>query len=461
MRKLFPIALMGLIGLLFGSGCGFEIEQGGQRAGQECFLDADCVSGTRCVERRCRPILGSGIDLNEDGDGTDGDEGEGDGPGEGDGLGDGDHLEEEILPGGVCESGARGCAANEPYFCRGGTWVASGQVCGEGQVCREGDCEGGENICQPGETRCGRNNTIEFCYGSEIGWDPVGFCNDNEICANATCIPTGDGDGDPGDGDGGDGDSGDGTSTCCPGGCGPNQVCSGCQCQNFDLTSCTVQDQPCANEGQISNGYICADFAETSQLRCLGICNSLAPDPDATCPGNGPAICFAEEGNPNGLCVSSCNESDPCGDSRQRCLLFDQGTQDGFCAPSTGIGEVGDSCNGDDTFSCSGSNLCVEGICQRACRPFKSGNSDCVFGRSCFPFADTLGVCVPDSHQPDGSCTQLFTTCGQDATGCVPGGFGQFQCIEYCRLGSNDDCSDPATSCGRVSMDDDVLGFCQ
>lgn len=59
-RHLFGPAIMGIISaLLLLGGCGPDLKEGRQVAGQECLNDSHCAGSLICSERRCRPVAPS------------------------------------------------------------------------------------------------------------------------------------------------------------------------------------------------------------------------------------------------------------------------------------------------------------------------------------------------------------------------------------------------------------------
>lgn len=116
-------AVLGLFG-----GCGIEMAPEGRLAGQECFADGECVEGTRCLERRCRPLLGTGESVDEEGSQEE----------------SASEEQDEVIvePFDSCEPGLRGCHQGAPWDCRDGTWSPSGEVCVDGSQCQDGACVG-------------------------------------------------------------------------------------------------------------------------------------------------------------------------------------------------------------------------------------------------------------------------------------------------------------------------------
>ena len=420
-------SLSGLVLIL--SGCGLDIQEGSQFSGQECFENSDCVSGLVCSQRRCRPVATGQQDLDagptEDADPDD------TGPRLDTGLPPDTDLPE-------CTEGARRCASETAAeVCLNGQWTRRSCDSSIDEVCQDGYCMSDTGVCQPGQSICLNDETVGFCTGNS--WDIVEVCQDGQTCADATCI--------------------DDPSDCCPGGCGSGEICDACTCQEYDIDVCQFQDQPCNQEEQISNNYVCARYGDQSQLRCFGICNTGAADPDASCPGTGERVCLNQDEGPNGLCMSACTIDDGCADSRMGCLYYDVGPGDGLCIPVSDTGELGDSCDGFDTFSCTGSNMCIQDTCVQSCRPFTDGDTDCGDGY-CLAFDSNLGMCTPSSELPNGGCNQQGTTCNGDATGCFPGGFGAVQCYDFCRLSLGDsDCSSGET-CWQYEAEQTQLGIC-
>ncbi len=462
MRR-YPLIVV-LVALFFGTGC-LEIEPGMQLPGQECRTTADCADGLVCSERRCRPVGSGGGGIIDDSDvGVDG------------GIDDvslnqvePDSDLNDIDPR-ECQAGDLRCASDSvAEICVDGFWesrvCSDDQVCfngrcfdvtctpGEGQcisetarevcdlsgqwvttecnqdfglICEDGQCVPGPGPdCTSGQSTCLDSITAAFCIDGE--WDVLETCGPGFVCDDASCRP-------------------EPTQECCPGGCGEGQMCDGCECKDYDMSVCQYQDQPCSVEGQFANGFGCYRYGENAPLRCYGICNTLAPDPDASCPGTDPAVCTFEQGNPNGICLKACGEEQSCADDRVRCVYNDVGPYEGVCWPTTSLAQAGDPCDEWDVFSCSGTALCIEGICEDTCRPFHGGGTDCASGY-CLPIGEDIGLCRPDASAGVG-CSQEGGACGADATGCFPdGATGVLVCYEFCRVAEgNSDCG-PGETC--------------
>lgn len=422
--RLLICALSILFISLIGWGCSIDRIEGSQLAGQECGNEADCAQGLTCVERRCRPVGHGAVDDIPDAGDSDIDPGQ---------------PETGIIIPDAEMPPPRPDAEHFPDT-------------------RPSPHDTGQT-CTVGETRCASPEITEQCVGSEQGttqWVERP-CPSGESCIDGLCTID----------CGPDqvynpivGECVDEDEECCPGGCGDGELCHQCACQAYDPATCQYQNQPCESEGQFSNGYMCARYGEFSDLRCFGLCNPPAADPDSTCPEPDSICLYEDTSQPNGSCVTDCSIGDPCGDDGMGCIHHAAGTKDGICLPSTGTGQVGDPCNPDDFLDCADEAVCVGGICRQSCRPFDLNESDCTDG-SCLAFSHELGMCTTDTNLDDGSCTADFTTCGDDATGCFQSfEGGGLTCYDFCRLQlDDDDCADGYT-CFQHDIQNDFLGMC-
>lgn len=307
-----------------------------------------------------------------------------------------------------------------------------------------------EPECTPGQTRCASDTTVERCIAPS-GDDPywtAGNCEEGQVCEDGLCRT----EDDPDD--------------CCPDGCDDEEICHQCSCTEYDPAECTFQDQPCSEEGQISNDLTCIDFGESGELRCVGLCNPGADDPDTTCPEDNSICLFEDTSQPNGICMKNCSIGDGCADDWMTCRYNDQAADDGFCQPQTDTIAIGDPCPPDEPYSCAGDGFCVGGFCRQTCRPFHDDEStDCADGY-CLAFNGNSGVCGQDSSIGDGQCTAHFTTCGEDATGCFAEPLGdpqpeEFVCYDICRLQLDDyDCADDYT-CEQYDPNNPAVGRCE
>jgi hypothetical protein len=255
---------------------------------------------------------------------------------------------------------------------------------------------------------------------------------------------------------------GGGTTTCEDG-----LRCEDGECVPVDPSVCEFQDQPCNREG-FSNGYYCADISgQDGQMRCLGICDNNAQDPDSTCPQQD-TVCTFGEGN-EGVCLSNCTLDEGCHTPGFGCLPSDGQPSEGICVPTNSDNKIGDRCDTDNFFDCEQGALCIDlqngGRCEEACRAFTGGTgTDCSSGH-CVPLTDTVGICQPDAgNLSEGdSCRrrQIYQTCDDDAVICAPGGGAQGpKCTRFCRLAEGDsDCTGSQT-CFQYDQQRDDLGVC-
>lgn len=414
--------------LLAGWACSFDWEPGSQGAGQECGSDAHCVDNLVCIDRRCRP--GSGESTSTDQPDTD--VGTPDAP---------NHIEPD----------------------------APNHIEPDTPVITEGPIpipDGGTPECVAGETRCASDDTMERCIeidGQDPSWEARDCptdrvcvdgecvleeqqCEDGEVYNPITgeCVP----------------ENGGNTGECCPGGCGDHQICQDCTCTDYDPSSCVYQDQPCETEGQISGGFVCTQYGEESDLRCFGLCSPNSANPNQTCPEENSLCTYEDPNDPNGICLSGCAIGDTCADDGMGCMYHGAGHPDGLCMPANSSAEIGESCNPNDFFDCADEGICVGGTCQQSCRPFDQATTDCTDG-FCMAFTDNIGMCAENTEQEDGSCTQEFTTCRGDATGCFSSPqTGQLTCYEFCRLDLDDHDCEPNYYCEQHDPQNDQLGMC-
>lgn len=434
------------------SGCGADINPGGQFIGQRCYSGSDCAQGLACRDRICvattdfigtqgdmsgdmtRPDLDPGVDMDRP-----------------------DQTPPQDMSVG-CQVGQRTCRSERVFT----ECVASP----DGGILRTRTC--------PEQTSCQNGRCISACQDA----DGDGFFAN---CEPFDCDDT-TGRVNPGRSercnDGIDNNCNmqidEGCQMgCCEGGCPDGTFCSQCACQPFDPNICTAQDQPCFNEGSFDNGFACADIFQTGQPRCVGICQLGGLDPNTSCPQPN-TICAFEtgQGQGQGICLSGCSFNQGCGSNTQGCLPFDNPSTDGICVPANPGAPIGSPCNVDDAFSCASGAICIEsttqpngaGICTQACRPFRfaSGASDCDAGRYCQPLSAEVGICVRDNGLKEGeTCRAFNTVCSEDSVGCFPTADGRQRCQRLCRLDRGaSDCVMPMTRCRQFSQDQDGIGVC-
>lgn len=428
------------------AGCSFEPGERTQLAGQECFSDDQCVEGLVCVERVCLPQGGvTGSDAGNDADVDDPVDAV-DVPQEDAHIGDVGQDAEQI-----CEPGAQRCGGRTivEICVDDGTRYAQ-RDCEEGLVCQGGRCVDPNNNCTD-------RDGDGYCIEED--------CDDSDRSINPAVMESCD---TPYD-DNCDGRVNETCTECCAGGCGDNQFCSNCQCVPVDRDTCQYQDQPCNREGW-NNGFYCTNFEGSGQMRCLGICERRADDPDSTCPNAGSVCAFGGDGE-QGICLSGCTLSQGCGVPGYGCLPYDGNSREGICVPTNPNRQVGESCNPDTAFDCEEGAICVEQDngprCVEACRPFstaRSPDTDCDSGH-CFPFSPEIGTCRPDAgNRTEGDqCRQrqILRSCNQDSVSCFPsGGFQGPKCTRFCRLDEgNADCNNGQT-CYQYEQRRDDIGVC-
>lgn len=302
--------------------------------------------------------------------------------------------------------------------------------------------------CDPGDTRCDSDTVVERCVSGDDGpyWT-LSNCPDDHVCDNGQCV-----------------DESDPNGYCCPDGCGEGEICHNCQCEDYDPDQCGFQDQPCSNEGQIANDYVCTDIGG-DDLRCIGLCEPAADDPDNTCPDSNTICQFEDSTDPNGYCMTSCSIGDGCADDWMTCIYNASSIDDGLCQPQTGTAQPGDPCDSEDPFGCEGTALCIGGFCQDTCRPFGQDDTDCDDGY-CLALNADVGICADDSSLNDDDCSAQFTTCGEDATICVDETPQNPQdvdlsCRDACRTELGDEDCDGDESCEVADPDNPTLGICQ
>lgn len=448
--------------LLFAA-CTVDIGNGSQLAGQTCFQESDCSQGLTCVERVCRPNLGGGITPDEDAGGGDANNIANNTTNNANNVtpdgGPPDIGPTDTGPG--CQEGRRRCVDSRTYeVCvevQPGVTRFREVPCQDGQRCEDGSCTGG--------MMCRDVDGDGFGDGCPLGPD----CDDGNPNANPDeredC-------GTPFDDDC-DGQANEGCDGCCPMGCNDDEFCSAdCACEPYDPQICEFQNQPCSNEGAFQNGYGCFSFGGTAELRCWGICQINADDPDATCPDPDSACAFDAGDGENGICMTTCDETangqNTCGPADLGCLNLDIGDGDGICAPVNTDNGRNDRCNADTFFDCDEGLVCLNfqggnrGRCREACRPFAlNGNqTDCDQGH-CLPFSAGFGVCFQDNMFDEGeNCNPPQSACGDDAVGCYPNFSGQTECQRLCRLDEGDvDCRGN-DDCTQFDMQQEELGVC-
>ena len=407
LRTLWPLATSLL--LLALSGCGIDFEARQQQPGQECRSDLDCVEGLVCTQRRCRPM--SSLDT---------------------GLPDAD-LPDADLP-----------DSDAPDTDEPDTFEPDG---GEPDTF-EPDTDIIPGTCETGDRSCADEQTALECVPAHNGsttWVPI-HCADNEFCAEdrGECLPRE-------------------QAPCCEDGCGDDQICSECQCIDINPDVCTVQDQPCEVEGQVTNGFICTNFEGDGELTCLGICNGDRSNPSSSCPAPN-TYCYIEEGQPNGVCLSNCERGDRCATDDMTCVAYEHDGGYGLCVPTSDDEEIGEECDDDEPFSCADGGLCAQGICRASCRPF-GGYGDCEGGDVCAPVGPYTGVCLDPGPNANASandpCDRSSPYCGEDALFCAEASFepnADGFCLQFCRLNAND-CAD-GSPCVPAGGEQDDIGIC-
>lgn len=437
------------------AGCSFEPGSRTQLAGQECFGDGDCVDGLVCVQRRCQYRAFDHADAGGDVDAADVIDDATDVPS--DVPPDVPPLMDVAVDGSQrCTPGRRRCAGDAVVeICADDGSRYFRRECEQGLVCQNGDC-------MPTNT-CRDDDGDGYGRGCELGAD----CNDNnpdihpdrnEVCST------------PVD-DNCDGQVNETCTECCPGGCGADQFCSNCQCVPVDPSVCRYQDQPCSNEGP-SNGFYCASIEQNGELRCIGLCDSGADNPDATCPAAG-TVCAFGTGDPStnqALCLNGCTISQGCGTPGYGCLPIDGSQREGICVPTNPANKLGDSCNADQFMDCEEGAFCADlnngGRCVQACRPFTNAHiaaTDCPQGSHCVAVAENIGMCqtdIPNVQEGD-RCgrDQVFRTCGQDAVACYPSGGRGTRCMRICRIAEGDADCNSGQSCYQYDQNSNV-GVC-
>lgn len=421
-RSLASVALS--LTMLFVAACAND--SGGKQRGQSCLQTSECASGLECRNRTCVPAAGdAGTDSITD-------------------------------PPACTEPGPAGeCATSDTYFVCESDGSVTTESCGEEEICVSGgECEAISEACQD-------LDDDGFYTGCPIeedrdcdDTDPLTNPDAREICHN-------DFDDDC------DGVIDEGCQPCCEGGCDSGEFCDDCSCTSYAQGVCTAQNQPCSNTNNVQNGYLCTGgFA--SSPRCFGLCDLSSSNPDSSCPGSNSVCAFVLSRRQEiGMCLSTCNLDQGCGLENLGCLpRGGSGDADGVCAPVDPQNRIGESCQPSETFDCQAGALCVSsgsggGICRRACRPFKDGDSDCTAGNHCRPISDTAGVCVPDTDASIGErCSEPGRTCGGDAIGCFGDSSSEARCYRLCRASVGDsDCIRDGASCEQSGGGGD-LGFC-
>lgn len=424
--------ILGFIFSIFLAACGSDIKAGTQSVGQQCFFPSDCVEGLSCYNRVCAPI-GGAINQPDMDNGIDF-------------VGHDWGMSKPDLPPQECKKGESRCRTQSILLtCSNGKWVEN--MC-HGESCINGDCF---NI-QPCEDGDGDG------YGR--GCDKLD-CDDTNAQVNPSMKENCD---TPYD-DNCDGEINENCEMkCCAGGCPNNTFCTNeCVCEKIDPATCTYQDQPCVNEGQENNGFICSKFGENSPLRCLGICRKG----NETCPES-ESICVFQQANDRvGVCVNTCQFNTGCR-TGSGCLPWGKSPKEGICVPNNPDNKIGLSCNSNITFDCEAGAICIDlqratGKCVEACRPFAHGpgvNSDCNTGH-CLAFTSDIGMCTPDNIASEGEqCDPRNTTCGEDTVLCE-GGARNLECTRACRPSLGDaDCLHNNKTCIPSSRSRD-LGACK
>ncbi len=111
------------------------------------------------------------------------------GPGENDSRLDAGGPAEDVPPpadvveGGSCNSGDKGCVESRQYYCAGGTWVLL-EDCGEqGRECVGGECVG----CEPGEVTC-QGRSVVRCAEDGVTEEVVEVCGEGSTCRDGACV---------------------------------------------------------------------------------------------------------------------------------------------------------------------------------------------------------------------------------------------------------------------------------
>lgn len=96
--------------------------------------------------------------------------------------------------GDACEADAARCDEDgRPERCVDGAWEAQDQ-CADGETCRDGACSS-DPICEPGDSRCRNEDTVEICNETGLAWEPTsceGRCQQGlgiAQCDDAVCVP--------------------------------------------------------------------------------------------------------------------------------------------------------------------------------------------------------------------------------------------------------------------------------
>ncbi len=424
------------------SACGSDIVSGSQGVGQQCFFPSDCSAGLSCYGRVCAPIRDGLSPQPADMGTTNPDMNVDTSP---------DVNPPPPIDMFDCIEGETRCL-DERYVlvCQNGRF--QDLPCPDDSLCSDDDC-----ILNLNNNPCEDEDGDGFGFGCNAGPD----CDDRNARVN------------PGRGEScetpyDDNCNGlsneDCGSECCPADCGVNGTfcTNSCQCVNVDPDECLYQEQPCSEENAFNNGFICTSLGGGSQLRCYGVCDSFAADPDATCPEQG-NVCNINEDGP-GICLTGCDTDAGCAAAGNGCLKYGDGSKEGICTPFNPRNNVGDRCDPDAFFDCEENSYCVDAdgngraVCVESCRPFANGlggPSDCSNGH-CLPLSDKIGFCAEDNGSRQGDrCAPQNTTCGEDAVGCY-----QNRCQRVCRLnlmGVND-CA-PDEFCEDFGGQND-LGVC-
>jgi hypothetical protein len=444
----FRLAILSFVVLAI-SACGVDITPGTQFAGQTCFADEDCRDGLICANRVCAPTSTGGQGATDAGSNNvapDGGNDAGNNVTPDGGPPPIDFGNTDCMPGEVqCIDPARRAECIDtpegPRFqsfaCPADTFCEMGRCVGD-FPCNDQDGDGYGDGCPAGPD----------CEDRVASVNPGG----DESCATPFD-----------DNCNGEAQEGCPTGGCCPNGCASDEFCSAqCVCQEFDGDLCEYQNQPCNTPDQFVNDLFCAPLGD--ELRCIGICDKTAPDPASTCPEPNSVCAFGDENS--GVCLSGCDPDIGCGEPGLGCLPVTSSPLGVMCIPATNK-QLGASCETDIFFDCAPGLLCVDvtgagaGRCEEACRPFGTAQTDCSAGNFCLPLSLDIGICFQDNGATDGqSCVAEGTTCGDDAVGCYPAGFGGNRCQRLCRLAEgNADC--PRGNCRQFSMDQTELGSCR
>ncbi len=372
----------------------------------------------------------------------------------------------------VCVEGR--CIASSGCFDRDGDGFAAGSLCVGTQDCNDSNPEvypGAPEACDALDNDCdGATDealTLACSFGCGQG---AQTCRDGlfgpcdapqpqpEICNNGLD-------------DDCDGQIDDGCGMCCtPGSCGVGALCVDCACQEAPRDFCRFQNQPC--DPNIAGGdgtFFCLSFSEFGdQGICVGLCDTSAPDPEATCPAPSSTCVFGDD--VQGICLDRCDAATQTGCFEgQGCLAVGAGA----CVPAGPIPEGGLCDTNQGPFNqCTPGAACIDldgnqSTCERLCNPsaaFNGRPSGCDDDQGCFPFSQDTGICVPRLDlNPGDTCSRFqadsaLGLCRGESL-CTRLGQGRFGCADLCRLDQgNADCAG-GTRCRQSDAFDPASGF--